>query len=162
MITLKNLRARCALHGSCQHVVQKKKLTQQLARSRLAQLWIGAADGEHDFDSICGSHTCGCRTHVRQIGRRSTALEGTLGIESNPSRGDCNYLFFFGRVVMIQHISIKTEFIFAAGHYEMPRHGSQRRTCEGAWSPRNQVHDQGHCSLCGGYAIKEKFCIVDV
>lgn len=98
MITLKNLRARCALHGSCQHVVQKKKLTQQLARSRLAQLWIGAADGEHDFDSICGSHTCGCRTHVRQIGRRSTALEGTLGIESNPSRGDCNYLFFLAEL----------------------------------------------------------------
>ena len=134
-------------------------MTQQLARSRLAQLLVVAADGEHDFDGVCGSHTCGCRTHVRQIGRRSTALEGTLGTESNPSRGDC--IFFF-KVVMIQRISSKTEFIFAAGHYEMPRHGSQRRTCEGAWSPQNRVHDKGHCSLCGGYAIKEKFCSVDV
>ena len=44
----------------------------------------------------------------------------------------------------------------------MPRHGSQRRTCEGAWSPQNRVHDKGHCSLCGGYAIKDKFCSVDV
>ena len=88
--------------------------------------------------------------------------KGRWGLKATPVEAIAITFFFFGRVVMIQHISIKTEFIFAAGHYEMPRHGSQRRTCEGAWSPRNQVHDQGHCSLCGGYAIKEKFCIVDV
>lgn len=80
----------CMDHASMQ-CRKKCFMTQQLARSRQAQLLFVAADGEHHFDGVCGSHTWGCRTDVRQIGGRSTALEWTLGTESNPNRGDCNY-----------------------------------------------------------------------